>query len=113
MGLGRKDLREKVTDKAGGIAAQAQSKAGDMGLSKERAAEVRDEMRARGGKVLETTASGARQAVAGARHHAGGNKGRVAMAVALAAVMAVLLAGWRLVRRNAEGGNPSTGDQAR
>ncbi|HEX6470550.1 MAG TPA: hypothetical protein VF069_15740 [Streptosporangiaceae bacterium] len=109
MGLGRKDLRDKVADKAGGIAAQAQAKAGDIGLSKERAAEVRDEMRAKGGKVLETTASGARQAVAGAR----GDRGRVAMAVAIATVIAVLIAGWRMMRRNPGGMNPSAGDQTR
>jgi hypothetical protein len=113
MGLGRKDLREKdlrekVADKAGGIAAQAQAKAGDIGLSRERAAEVRDEMRAKSGKALETTAAGARQVVAGARH----NRGRVAMATVMTAVMAVLIAGWRIVRRNRGGGNPGGGDRA-
>jgi hypothetical protein len=113
MDVGRKDLKSKVTDKAGGIAAQAQSKAGDLGLTRERAAEVaadvRDEVRVKGGKALDTTASGARQVVAGARR----NKAQVGIATAVTAVIAALLAGWRIVRRSRRGGEPSVGGKAR
>jgi hypothetical protein len=93
--MDQKDLREKVTDKAGELAAKAESKAGDIGLTRERAAEVRDEVRAKGEKALESTVESARQVAGGARR----NKARVAIATAVTAVMAAILTGWRVVRR--------------
>lgn len=95
MGQDRNDLREKVTGKAGELAAKAEAKAGDLGLSRKQVAEVKDEVRAKGEKAVETSVDGARQVVAGARR----NKAQVALAAAVTAVMAVVLAGWRVVRR--------------
>jgi hypothetical protein len=95
MGQERKDLREKVADKAGELAAKAESKAGDVGLSREHAAEVRDQVKAKGEKALESSVDGARHIAAGARR----NKARVAIATAATAAMAAVLAGWRVVSR--------------
>jgi hypothetical protein len=87
-----KSVRELVTDTAGKAAAKAEEK----GLSKERAAEVGTELRAKGGKALESSVESARHATAGARR----NKAKLASAAA--AVVAVMLAGWRIVRRRGE-----------
>lgn len=77
----QKDLRERVTDIA--------EKAGD------RAAEVRNEVRAKGEQALESSAKGAREVAAGAKR----NKATVAATSAAAAVVAAVLAGWRIIRR--------------
>jgi hypothetical protein len=95
MGQDRNDLRQKVTDKAGELAAKAEAKAGDMGLSRKHAAEVTDEVRAKGAKAVESSVEGARQLAAGARR----NKVRVAVATAATTIVAAVLAGWRIVRR--------------
>jgi hypothetical protein len=87
----RKNVREKVTGKAEEVAARAEAK----GLSKEHAAEVRDELRAKSGKAVESSVEGARHLAAEARH----NKAKVAVTSAAAAVVAVLLAGWRIAAR--------------
>ena len=85
MGQDRNDLREKVTGKTGELAAKAEAKAG----------EVKDEVLAKGEKAVESSVDGARQVVAGARR----NKAQVAIATAATAVLAAVLAGWRIVRR--------------
>jgi hypothetical protein len=85
MGQDRNDLREKVTGKAGELAEKAEAKAGV----------VKDEVRAKGEKAVTSSVDGARQVAAGARR----NKAQVAIATAATAVMAALLAGWRIVRR--------------
>jgi hypothetical protein len=95
MGQDRNDLREKVTGKAGELAAKAEAKAGEMGLSRQHVAEVKDEVKAKGEKAVESSVDGARQVMAGARR----NKARVAIAAAATAVMAAVMAGWRIVRR--------------
>jgi hypothetical protein len=74
MGQDRNDLREKVTGKAG---------------------EIKDELRAGGEKAVESSVQGARQVADGARR----NKAQVAVATAATAVLTVVLAGWRIVRR--------------
>jgi hypothetical protein len=95
MGQDRNDLREKVTGKAGELAAKAEAKAGEMGLSRKHVAEVKDEVRTKGEKAVESSVEGARQVVAGARR----NKAQVAIAAVATAVLAAVLAGWRIVRR--------------
>jgi hypothetical protein len=95
MGQDRNDLREKVTGKAGALAAKAEEKAGGMGLSRKQVAEVKDEVRAKGGKAVASSVDGARHVVAGARR----NKARVAIATVATAVMAAVMAVRRLVRR--------------
>jgi hypothetical protein len=95
MGQDRNDLREKVTGKAGELAAKAEAKAGEMGLSRQHVAAVKDEVRAKGEKAVGSSVEGARQVAAGARR----NKARVAIAAVAAAFMAVVLAGRRIVRR--------------
>ncbi len=95
MGQDRKDLREKVTEKAGELAAKAEAKADDLGLSKKHAAELKDEVRAKGEKAVESSVDGVRQVADGARR----NKAQMAVATAATAVMAAVLAGWRIVRR--------------
>jgi uncharacterized protein YycO len=95
MGQDRNDLREKVTGKAGELAAKAEAKAGEMGLSRKHVAEVKDEVLTKGEKAVESSVDGARQVVAGARR----NKAQVAIAAVATAVMAAVLAGWRIVRR--------------
>jgi hypothetical protein len=95
MGQDRNDLREKVTGKAGELAAKAEAKAGELGLSREHVAEVKDEVRAKGEKAVESSVEGARQVVAGARR----NKVQVAVAAAATAVVAAVVAAWRVVRR--------------
>lgn len=94
MGQDRNDLREKVTGKAGGLAAKAEAKAGEMGLSRQNVAAVKDEARAKGEKAVESSVEGARQVAAGVLR----NKVRVVIATVAAAVMAAL-AGRRIVRR--------------
>jgi urease accessory protein UreF len=91
MPQNRRSVQEKVVGKAGELAAKAEAR----GLSTKHAAEVRDEMRARGEKVLGSSVESTRHAVAGARR----NKVRMAVTGAAAAVVAVLLAGWGIVRR--------------
>jgi uncharacterized protein YycO len=95
MGQDRNELREKVTGKAGELAAKAEAKAGEMGLSRQHVAEVKDEVRAKGEKAVESSVEGARQVAAEARR----NKAQVAIAAVATAVMAAALAGWRIVRR--------------
>jgi hypothetical protein len=95
MGQGRKDLREKVTDKAGELAAKAEAKAGDMGLSRKNAADLKDDVRAKGEQALESSVEGVRQAADGARR----NKAQVAVAAAATAILAAVLAGRRFVAR--------------
>jgi hypothetical protein len=84
-----RNVRELIADTAGKAAAKAEAK----GLSKERAAEVRTELQAKGEKVLEGSAETARHIVAGARHN------QTRLAGAAVAVVAVVLAGWRFVVR--------------
>lgn len=95
MGQDRNDLQGKVTGKAGELAAKAEAKAGDMGLTRQRAAEVRDEALAKGQQAMASSVDGARQVAAGARR----NKPQVAIGAAIAAVIAAVLAGWRIVSR--------------
>jgi hypothetical protein len=95
MGQDRNELREKVTGKAGELAAKAEAKAGELGLSRGHVAEIKDEVRAKGEKAVESSVDGARQVVAGARR----NKAQVAVAAAATVVMAAILAAWRVVRR--------------
>ncbi|HEY7487462.1 MAG TPA: hypothetical protein VH912_23605 [Streptosporangiaceae bacterium] len=91
MSKNSKDLREKVAGKAEDLVAKAEAK----GLSRERAAEVRDEVRAKGEQAFETSVEGARQVAEEARR----NKAAVIIVGVVAAVVAVLLAGWRIGSR--------------
>jgi hypothetical protein len=84
MSDGSKDLRERVTDIAG-IAGRA----GD------RAAGIRDEVRAKGEQAMATSAKGARGVVGEARR----NKVTVAVTSVAAAVIAAVLAGRRIIAR--------------
>jgi hypothetical protein len=77
----RKDLKEKVTD--------VTEKAAEI------ASDVRDEVKAKGEQALDSSAKGAREVAAGAKR----NKAQVAVTGAVAAVVAAVLAGWRIIRR--------------
>jgi hypothetical protein len=112
MGQDRNEVREKVTGKAGGLAAKAEAKAGGMGLSRKQVAEVKDEVRAKGGKAVESSVEGARQVAATGGKVVEGTvagAGRVvtvalrnkvrAVATAAAAGIAAVWAGRRIVRR--------------
>jgi hypothetical protein len=81
MSNGSKDLRERVTDIAG--------KAGN------RAAGIRDEALAKGGQARVSSLKGARDVAAGAKR----NKVTMAGATTTAAVVAAVLAGWRIIAR--------------
>ncbi|HZB32711.1 MAG TPA: hypothetical protein VE465_21315 [Streptosporangiaceae bacterium] len=94
MGQDRNDLREKVSGKAGGLATKATAKAGEKGLSRERVANVKDDVRATGGKAVARSVGGARLVMALALR----NKVRMAIASAATAVVAAV-AGRRIARR--------------
>jgi type IV secretory pathway TrbL component len=77
----RKDLKAKVTD----VTEKAAEIASDVG----------GEVKAKGEQALDSSAKGAREVAAGAKR----NKAQVAVTGAVAAVVAAVLAGWRIIRR--------------
>jgi hypothetical protein len=102
MGQDRNEPHAKVPGKAGGLATKAKAKAGEKGLSGKQVANVKDDVRAKGEKAVARGEKAVASSVGGARlvmALALRNKVRVAITTAMAAVMAAVLAGGRMVRR--------------